>query len=441
MKEAAQQAIDYLHREGPKLTLYLGFATMLDSVIHLTTEKVHPLLDGLDAQRLAERIANPRYMVHDVYDFWSGVWLQAAQGKGGDWKLEDATTFEWMMDTFSGKWQIGGAAGQGAATLARLGVRPRLNVPWREQKLLDLFPDGVLVAAPDGFLAARETAVSTHTTTIHPIFEFDTGFQMRVGQQTVVASKSDRLIIPFDPTRKEFRIEPSYETALLNDTRPKTILVSGFLVPGEVVHAKTAVNQAVAHLQKLKQPSQALIHLELGECNFPQIRQHINSGLLPYVNSLGLNESELLDLATDLGFSLAHHEDITAVINFCHAVVKQHNLQRINVHTASYSLAVSQLDPILEQQALMFGNLTAAFRATHAGLGTLAELEAFLPVLDLNPKKILLREGVDVWERENGRFATYNTIFCPTFALPTQRQSIGLGDSYMAATLAVLTPM
>ena len=70
MKEAAQQAIDYLRRAGPNVTLYLGFATMLDSVIHLTTAQVQPLLDKLDPQKLAARIANPRYVVHDVYDFF-----------------------------------------------------------------------------------------------------------------------------------------------------------------------------------------------------------------------------------------------------------------------------------------------------------------------------------------------------------------------------------
>ena len=52
MKEAARQAIDYLRREGAKLTLYLGFATMLDSVIHLTTEQVrgeiHPNGDPVE---------------------------------------------------------------------------------------------------------------------------------------------------------------------------------------------------------------------------------------------------------------------------------------------------------------------------------------------------------------------------------------------------------
>lgn len=430
------QAIQSVRQERLNQRLYFGFAAILDKVISLTTENTAPFLAQLDPERLAGRIANPRYVVHDVYDFWSGVWLQAQAGKGGDWKIEDAATFDWLMQSFVGKWQIGGAAGQGAATLARLGLQPRLNVPWREQRLLALFPTGVQVATPAGFQPTTQAATA-ETTTIHPIVEFSAGFQMVAGKQTVTAKKSDRLILPFDPTHKEFRIESSYETAVFADPLPKTVLVSGFLVPGEEIYTETAVRQGLAHLKKLSTHQNTLIHLELGECHFPRVRQLIVHQLFPCVNSIGLNENELVDLASDLGFPLTHHEDVAQVVAFAHHVAHAFQLWRVNIHTASYSLAVSQLEPVKERQALAFGNLTAAFRATYAKLGTLEELTAFQETIQLSQKGTHLQQIAAIDTPASNK---YQTSFCPAFALTQQKQSIGLGDSYMAATLAILTP-
>lgn len=423
---------------GAKLALFTGYTANLDRIIALECDEFAKGRLRTHPEALASRLETAKYCeIRDVVDVWRGLWEQLGAGKGGEWVLDDRATFARLRDVFDGRLGLGGSGAQAADVLGALGLHPVLNIPVGDPRLLALLSPNVRVPLGRGLVAPERASVTGDRATTHFIFEYAAGFWMSVAGRTLTARQRDRLIVPYDPERREFAISGAFSRASTKTEGPKALLVSGYNVPGGVDVTSAALSATEAHLDAFVSDA-AFVHLEIGESHSLPARRAVVSRLFPRVHSVGLNEDELIVLAGDLGKKLPHREAIDQVINVCLHIALRFTLARLNLHTTHYALAVSRFPVELERAAMAFGNATAAYRAMHGATGTLDQIRAAVKQLPLSGRGQSMCEAWDpsaeAGVRDRGE---YNLVLLPAFEAVPQRQAVGLGDTYAAAVLAV----
>ncbi|MBW7883848.1 MAG: hypothetical protein H3C34_14655 [Caldilineaceae bacterium] len=416
-----------------------GYTANLDLIVSLDTATIATLIASVDAARLQQKIEHPAYVIREPADLWAGLWIQLRDQKGGEWPLEDAATYRWLREYLPGRPGVGGTGIQAACALARLGLRPLLNVPWRDRELLDLLPENVLITAGGQVLPAThgQARDPEHQTTVHFILEYARGTTWRLAGQETTATRTDRFIVPFDPEEREFHIDATFRAASLALPGPKWLLASGFNIPNRSARVFRAIEEAAAHMQAFRRDPTAQVHLELGELHQPEIRQRIRDRLFGLATSVGFNEHELGVLAGDLGRPKPALDHLPDVVGFCRHVAEVYGLARLNVHTSTYTLALTRFDPEVEQRALLLGCATAAFRAWQGDFAPRAQIAAQIAGLPFHP------EGVEAGQAltstsglpQSGS-SGLRAVLTPAFLCPQQRQAVGLGDTYTAGVLA-----
>jgi ADP-dependent phosphofructokinase/glucokinase len=105
---------------------------------------------------------------------------------------------------------------------------------------------------------------------------------------------------------------------------------------------------------------------------------------------------------------------------------ERYDFDCIAVHADHFALALTRSDPDRELEALMTGALVAATRACH---GRIAVPQGCPPgaVFTEPPEPSISRRGL------------WHLACCPTPYLPRPAATIGLGDSFLAGTLLVLS--
>ena len=418
LHDRVHQAARLIETHGARAKIFAGYTANLDLIVRLAQA---------DGDWLSRELGDfgsgtdGGCAIHTPSDLGRALRTQIERGKGGEWPLEDQATYDWMQARFAGAPALGGTGAQAAATLAHLGFRPTLNLPARDPRLIALLPAGV--RSPGRADAAKAT--------VHFIFEFEAGFALRNGDRAVVAAAGDRLIVPFDPARCEFAIVQDYWAESVGCDAPKTILASGYNVPGDAAVIEQAVAATERHLEDCR-GSGRMVHLEFGESHLPPARRAVIERLLPCVDSIGLNVHELATLVHDLDHSVAPRTEPADLIPQCVDIASRFGLLRLNLHTSRYAIAISRLDPEVEIVALAFGHAVAAYRAAHGRLGDLSEVLAYVAGLDAQPHR-----AADV-THDVGTSAGYHIVQLPAFDLTLQRQAVGLGDSHTAGVLGVL---
>jgi ADP-dependent phosphofructokinase/glucokinase len=158
------------------------------------------------------------------------------------------------------------------------------------------------------------------------------------------------------------------------------------------------------------------VHLELGDFADRGGMEEVLDGLAANVSSLGLSESELAKLVPDG----------TSVVERARMLAEGYASDRVAVHADRFARALTRGDPEQELEALMSGALVAATRAWH---GRIAAPRACPPgaVFTAPP------------EPPTGGDGAWHVACCATPYPQRPAATIGLGDSFLAGTLLVLS--
>ncbi len=439
IQDTLARALRMVAEQDGDTNICAGYTANLDLIATLDSPILADLADKVRPDQILAKLDDPPMVVREPADLLAGLWLQMEEQKGGEWPLQNLETFRWMREVLPVRPGVGGTGIQAACALAYLGLRPLLNVPWRDQELLDLLPARVQVAANGQVLPADDPRVvdADHETTFHFILEYVKGATWHLGGRSVVATRTDRFIVPFDPDEREFRIDDTFRSASLGLPGPKWLLATGFNVPNRRATVIAAIEQAAAHIKAFQHEPQSNVHVELGELHDAEIRREIRNRLFGLVTSVGFNENELGVLAEDLGFQRPQLADLPAVVALCTHIAETYTLARLNVHTAAYTLVLSRFDPESERMALVLGCATAAYRAWQGSFASLGDLGMEVANLELHPEGINAAESLPDWTgTANGGDSGYHVVCVPAFCCPQQRQAVGLGDTYTAGVLA-----
>jgi hypothetical protein len=335
---------------------------------------------------------------------------RARHGIGGEVRIEWAGGPAWLDARLPPRLGLGGTGAQAAQTLAVLGAGTLLALSDRSEGQLALIHPDVRIARPDGIVPAGAVTGSGSGHVPHYIIEFTAG--VPIGE--VVPPRSSRVIVRFEDD--PLKADPWFERASVQlAPSAGAAIVSGLnaLPPGSLPEVLARV-QALA--REWRAAGLQRVHLELGDFVRPADMADVLAGLGGSATSLGLNRSELLKLVPG--------DD--QVAERAQSVAERFGFERVAVHADDFALALTRDDPEAELEALMTGSLLAATRACHGGIA----------VPDGCPPDAVFGTARESPISGRGR---WHLACCPTPYLPTPAATIGLGDTFLAGTLLVLS--
>ena len=303
----------------------------------------------------------------------------------------------------------GGTGVQVACQLALVGARPVLALERRDPKLIRLLHPNVTLADAD---SSKADPPSAEPAPIHPIVEFSPACDG--GGPT----RADRIIVRFseDPIEQD----DAFANHTSNpDHGAGAAVVSGFNALKER-KLESALAWGADLLRRWTDIDLPLIHLELADFHTTDERDTMLVEFAGLYTSIGMNFSELQQLqSSDLNTS-------DSILGAVQSVARNLGVSRVTVHEDRWALSFTQGDPVKELCAIEFGCLTASTRA-HVGEPT---------------KPVGLPAGATLLEppwpsiakaQHDGHF-----VCCAAPYLDNPTTTIGLGDSFLAGTLAVL---
>lgn len=415
-----------------------------------------------------------------------------ARGKARQLMIRSEETFQWALQHVGyDRLRMGGTSGNMANALAPLGY-PRVVVYAHplSTKLAELFVDrpNLSVLAGGELVSPRVAAVrqsSTEIKALHWVFEFerDQPFSYPRLKNGVLhweesrTPRANRFIAAWNPENNQLRVHPDFATSLLEVGSGFThFIISGFHILSETYPDGSTYRECLqgvaSFLERVRSRyPHLLLHYEFASIASPLIRRGVVEEILPRVDSLGLNEVELIAILRDLG-----EEQLAAGLEAADAaagraaaagevatppleillpglvrVAEAGRLRRIHLHNLGYYLCLvrpgqGQRDGGNWQEAvkearsgLLFAAALAAVRAAQGDLTDPGQaqdaLEVPLSQVGLRGVERIAQLATKGAVRPDGAetpgvfsFQGWQGVLVPTRVVPRPLFTVGLGD-------------
>lgn len=393
-RTAYRRLLDRLdeHVRAARLTL-CGFCTVTDAVVSLhAAEALFAAAEPPEAVALAALLRD-----------------RMARGIGGEFRYDWDGGQAWLDQHLEREVALGGTAAHAAQALAACGAPALLALSDRsERKLSRLHPD-ILLAEEGRAVRAADARVTSEGVPHINIFEYTAGRPAG----GVVPARSTRTIMRLhDP---DLDLDPDFHRLGLERAREAGAgLVCGFNALGRR-DAEPVFAQARRIAGDWRRAGIRTIHHELAGFETAELRDRAIAAMAPVTTSLGMSHSEFNEI---VGPGL----DLPAAM----VRLGQHlGLRRISVHADEWAASATLDDPARERAALMTGCLLAG---TRAATGVHQRPAALAAEASLLPPPFAERR-VDGWE----------VVVVPAPYLARPKTTLGLGDTFAAGTLMILS--
>ena len=383
-----------IHARAPHLPpIFCGFAACIDRICDLDT-----VLSALEAHGDKPQSGLRERLV-----------ANASAGSGGEFDADWPDGARVFADIQSVRTLPGGSSTQVAQQLAIAGAKPLLALERRDPVLLDLLHPNIQFAPLDETTARRQAQLPVAT---HQIIEFSPA------QQAVQSPRADRIILRFSNDRFEF------DEAFAVFSRAAAGGAGAAMLSGFNALERDEFDRALTWSRRLasawKDAGVPLIHLELADFASPDDRQRLLEAFGGICNSVGMNVAELAELAPVAAV------DEASVPAAMLGIAGDLQLDRVNVHADRWAISLTHADPETELKAISYGCYAASARA-HAGYAVDPATASLTAALRPSPWPSIRPAA------HGGHF-----VSCPTPHLAQPTTTIGLGDSFLAGTLAFL---
>ena len=333
---------------------------------------------------------------------------RALAGAGGEFEFAWKNGRQAFAKIAPKRQMPGGTSTQVAQQLATIGAKPLLALERRDRDFLSLLHPRVELAPVDSVAAEKRTQIDAAA---HQIIEFVPG------EADGKSRRADRIILRFSTVELEYDPEFARLSQSIAAEAGAAVL-SGFnaLPRDRIAHALDWSRPLVAAWKTAGTP---LIHVELADFAVEEDRHRLLAGMTGLVNSIGMNASEFQDLVP------VAQEGTSTIPTALTRLADDLQLDRLNVHADHWVISFTRGDPQMEAQALAYGSLTASARAAH---GRIVCPEAMPAGAELHESPWPAIQAV----------ANGHIVSAPTPYLARPASTVGLGDSFLGGTLAVL---
>ncbi|MCX5571358.1 ADP-dependent glucokinase/phosphofructokinase [Kaistia nematophila] len=332
-------------------------------------------------------------------------------GTGGEYLIDWPSGDAWLAANLAHSTGAGGTSAQLAKALALLGAPVLLALADRSPAQIDVLSGDILVAERGGPRRLAEVAPDPgHAKARHWIFESTAGAE--IAGETV--QRSTRVIVRLVDDAPENDPDFAVLSAMMAADCGAAALSSLVSTPDAIL--PTVLARVAGLARSWRSAGLGLVHIELADYGpRPHLPMRILEALSGIVTSVGMSLSEWKVIGG------GQPVESVALADFA----RRHGLSRLCIHADDFALAVTAGDPKREELALLTGCLLAGARAA-AGQPVLPAAVADEAVFSRLPDFGAAAED-------------FHTIACPAPWLRRPASTIGLGDTFLAGTMLVLS--
>ncbi len=440
----------------------VGFNVNVDKIIEIRPESFNKiLLEGINLELKDGKIELPT-RVNSIEDFFSFLVFSIMEGKALEIVFSSEAIANWIENNFEIKNdQIGGQAGIIANLFKSIEVSDvLLSMPTFDPQLANLLDPSLLtIVEEDNSYSIQEISkleFKDKEPLSHYIFEFKKG-NYEFKSMKFNCSRDNRFIFTYDEINTLVKFNRGFHEFSPNFVSSYSLaILSGFCLANEKLGSFEEIfHPAIKMIKKWKQINPDLfIHVELSSSFNAKKRNHIKENIFPLVNSIGVNEQEILLFSSidedHKELKLDQKNTSISFFQLLHKLFSQYPHLRIHLHYLGYFLVIS---PVMEKKEAERARtaliMSSIFTASKAKEGTIESFEDIYE-LDLNLssrgfeelKKLntYLESKYDVIGslHDTGIVETssFSLIGIPTILVKNPQKLVGLGDTI--SSIAVL---
>lgn len=457
----AKSAIDFISNFDDVI---LGFNVNVDKVIYISPVALNKLLLELEIEKkrlmvsfdkVPATISNPMDLIFCLIN-------SISKGLADEKLIVSDYLNEWIENHFIiEEKRIGGQAGIMANMLSDMGLKNVLiSVPAFQRELQPLLNPNIKVGLRENdscvMRPINEVNFEDQGDLSHYIFEFKQGKYLF---DCIDCKRDNRFIASSDHLNTALKINSGFKhCSKLNISGFKLAIISGFHLINSESNKYSNYNSLFSNVEQLlavwkKRNADLLIHLELAAFSDDLLISFVIERIFPRIDSLGLNEQELLSLLRH--FDLELYQELQNEMNAINLFKGLHKLWksfpkiRFHLHYLDFYLVLSKCIKkdllIYRRNSLVFAALMGYKKAKTGSLKSLDDLGCYSSSVSSKGLKHLTSLNEHLLSYycgtcsliDDGFFYTkeFSLSAVPTIMVKNPKSLVGLGDTISLSSI------
>ena len=466
MEKVWQQRVEKAVTGTIQSTIFAGFNTNVDAVVHCNGDNVANLLADPDisldavnrlAQEQIETVTNKNEFVAVLKD---------ALGKGKSCYviLENLELLDWLEQIFTNRREsMGGQAGIIANQMAALEAKALVYTAVIVQKQASMFFPEVHFPVFDQELKlvpVKEAYRPQDQLKINWIFEYAKGIELDFGGEKVVTPRANRVILATRPPGAVMGFTGDIHEHLpeLGSKIDVAFMAGYHYAPSEQPALQQYLDEITSSIRMLKQGNPNLhLHYEYVPMKDQEAEKQVLTTISSEIQSFGINENEIRRVLLGFGYQeefadIDRNERAFSLYRGALKLMERLNFSRIHVHNLGYYVLVLKkpypVAPETVRDCCLYGSSVNAIKAKYGGYvrkSQLAEVaEIGLSEIGLRQLRLFYQEavelGLDIPENfcEEGIWdhGDYYVLVVPAHVVPNPVSTVGMGDTISSSCYA-----
>jgi len=437
------------------ISVFLAYNVNVDAIKFFKDgQEVQELIDQFDEKEIIDMIEKyPRKITHPV-EFIARLIHSMRAGKPSEVPiLENKSLNDWFNGLKYDEERMGGQVGIISNLLSILNLKRVIAyTPILSKKQAEMFVNRENLLYPlviDGNLVLKkhiESYREDDPLKINRIFEYIEGIEFNLGDEKIITPQANRFIVASRPDALRFEIKEDLKKKLpeIGEIIDCAILSGYQGIKETYSDGKTDeyyFEKAEEDIKLLKQNNKNIkIHLEFASIQSKSLRKKIADRILPNVNCLGMDDTEIANLVHIMGHDklsedIIKNSRIEDVIEASKILLEEYdNLELVQTHTMYYIMCLCRKDnPLNDEELKKTLELATVLASTKAKLGNILKIED-------------LREGVRIPHnkygdslnsivenlKNNDEYQDYKITMVPSRLVKNPKSTVGLGDTISA---------
>ncbi|MHA1867160.1 MAG: ADP-dependent glucokinase/phosphofructokinase [Candidatus Heimdallarchaeaceae archaeon] len=435
--------------------ILLGFNVNLDKIIKINPTNFPNYFSKFQDLEKDINSTLKEKIIEKKEDFFYSIVDAIERGRAEEY-LVNKKIQEWIEANFYfEKTCIGGQAAIIANILSDFGYKNIvLNLPVKDERLKHLLNDEIRIPIKNNskikILPTTKVSFKGKYNIVHYIFEFSSG-KYSLGNKKIICTRDNRFIASADTINSRMITDNAFiEWSYKNAKSVTAAILSGFhLLQRDVLKEtgnKNNLNNTIELINQLKTNNKQIkIHIELASFNNVETLNFVTEKIFPIIDSIGLNEQELIMLTKIFDNELSSKMQSGKIIDYYKGlfeIFRRFPNLRIHFHFLGYyiilSKPISDRKMIIRRSSLIKASIKAFQKVSpyqnilhikeniknlisHKGMSEIRSLEDYL-VKNFQVERTLFAKGY-----LNSR--KFTIVAVPTLIEKNPTQLVGLGDT------------